>query len=32
MKNEKNDFCTSNDYGSKIVVISLQFLVEVDFG
>ena len=30
--NEKNEFCMSNDYGSKIDLIALKFLLEVDFG
>ena len=31
-KNEKKEFCMSNDYGSKIDLFASKFLVEVDFG
>ena len=31
-KRKKNEFCMSNDYGSKIDLIALKFLEEVDFG
>ena len=31
-KNEKNKFCSSNDYGSKTVLISSKILVELNFG
>ena len=30
MKNEKNEFCMSNDW--EIYLIASKFLVEVDFG
>ena len=32
MKNEKNEFCMSNDCGRKIDLIASKFLVELDFG
>ena len=32
MKNEENAFCMYNYYGSKVDLIALKFLVEVDFG
>ena len=31
MKNFKNEFCMSNDYGSKIDLIASKFFVDVDF-
>ena len=31
MKKEKNEFCMSNDYGSKIDLIASKFFVELDF-
>ena len=31
LKNEKNEFCMSNDYGSKIDLIASKFFVELDF-
>ena len=31
LKNEKNEFLMSNDYGSKIHLIAFKFFVEVDF-
>ena len=31
MKNEKNEFCMSNDYGSKIHLIASKIFEEVDF-
>ena len=31
LKNEKNEFCMSNDNGSKIDLIASKFLLEVDF-
>ena len=31
MNKEKNEFCMSNDYGSKINLIASKFFVDVDF-
>ena len=31
MKNDKNEFCTSNNYGSKIDLIASKFFAELDF-
>ena len=32
LKNERNEFCMSNDYGNRIDSIASKFLVEVAFG